>query len=50
MDNVLSTADIANVRVTTEAMQTYESLDAISPAQRAAIDYGNARRLFPQFA
>ena len=28
----------ANVRVTAEAMKTYEALDAISPAQRAAID------------
>jgi predicted TIM-barrel fold metal-dependent hydrolase len=40
----------ANVRVTAEAMQTYESLPAITPGERAAIDRGNALRLFPQFA
>ena len=40
----------ANVRVTAEAMKTYQSLPAISSAQRAAIDRGNALRLFPQFA
>jgi predicted TIM-barrel fold metal-dependent hydrolase len=40
----------ANVRVTTEAMKAYESLAAISPQQRLAIDRGNALRLFPQFA
>ena len=40
----------ANTRVTDEAMKTYEALDVISPAQRAAIDRGNALRLFPQFA
>jgi predicted TIM-barrel fold metal-dependent hydrolase len=39
----------ANVRVTTEAMKTYESLPAISPSERQAIDRGNALRLFPQF-
>jgi predicted TIM-barrel fold metal-dependent hydrolase len=38
----------ANVRVTAEAMQTYEALEAITPAQRAAIDRGNALRLLPQ--
>jgi hypothetical protein len=31
-------------------MKTYQSLPAISSAQRAAIDRGNALRLFPQFA
>jgi predicted TIM-barrel fold metal-dependent hydrolase len=40
----------ANVRVTAEAMKTYEALDALSPQQRAAIDRGNALTLFPQFA
>jgi predicted TIM-barrel fold metal-dependent hydrolase len=40
----------ANVRVTAAAMKTYEALDAITPAQRAAIDRGNALRLFPQLA
>jgi predicted TIM-barrel fold metal-dependent hydrolase len=40
----------ANVRVTEAAMKTYKSLAAISPAQRAAIDRGNALRLFPQLA
>jgi predicted TIM-barrel fold metal-dependent hydrolase len=40
----------ANVRVTAEAVQTYEALPAIAPAQRAAIDRGNALRLFPQLA
>lgn len=40
----------ANEGVTVQAMKTYEALDAISPAQRAAIDRGNALRLFPQFA
>jgi 6-methylsalicylate decarboxylase len=40
----------ANVRVTTEAMKTYEALKAISPQQRTAIDRRNALRLFPQFA
>jgi predicted TIM-barrel fold metal-dependent hydrolase len=40
----------ANTRVTDEAMKTYESLEAISPTQRAAIDRDNALRLFPQFA
>ena len=40
----------ANVNVTAEAMKTYEALDAVSPAQRQAIDRGNALRLFPQFA
>jgi predicted TIM-barrel fold metal-dependent hydrolase len=40
----------ANANVTSEAMKTYEALDAITPAQRAAIDRGNALRLFPEFA
>jgi predicted TIM-barrel fold metal-dependent hydrolase len=40
----------ANVNVTAEAMKTYEALDAITPAQRSAIDRGNALRLFPQLA
>jgi 6-methylsalicylate decarboxylase len=40
----------ANVRVTAEAMKSYEALEAISPAQRSAIDRGNALRLFPQLA
>jgi predicted TIM-barrel fold metal-dependent hydrolase len=40
----------ANVNVTTEAVKAYETLGAISPAQRSAIDRGNALRLFPQFA
>jgi predicted TIM-barrel fold metal-dependent hydrolase len=40
----------ANVRVTAEAMRTYEALAAISPAQREAIDWSNALRLFPQLA
>jgi predicted TIM-barrel fold metal-dependent hydrolase len=40
----------ANKNVTAAAMKTYEALDAISPKQRAAIDRGNALRLFPQLA
>jgi predicted TIM-barrel fold metal-dependent hydrolase len=40
----------ANVDVTAQAMKTYEALAAISPAQRDAIDRGNALKLFPQFS
>ncbi len=40
----------ANANVTSEAMKTYEALDVITPVQRAAIDRGNALRLFPEFA
>jgi predicted TIM-barrel fold metal-dependent hydrolase len=40
----------ANVRVTEEAMKAYEALDAITPAQREAIDRGNALRLLPGLA
>ncbi len=52
MDQVVFGSDwpFANARVTAEAVKTYEALDAISPGQRAAIDRGNALRLFPQFA
>jgi len=39
----------ANLRVTAAAVETYEAL-SISPAQREAIDRGNALRLMPQFA
>ena len=39
----------ANARVTAEAIKTYEAL-ALAPAQRDAIDRGNALKLFPQFA
>jgi predicted TIM-barrel fold metal-dependent hydrolase len=38
----------ANARVTAAALATYEALPALSPAQRAAIDRGNALRLFPR--
>ncbi len=52
MDQIVFGSDwpFANVRVTESAIKTYEALDAIAPAQRAAIDRGNALRLFPQFA
>jgi predicted TIM-barrel fold metal-dependent hydrolase len=52
MDQIVFGSDwpFANERVTAEAIKTYEALDAISPVQRAAIDRGNALRLFPQFA
>jgi 6-methylsalicylate decarboxylase len=40
----------ANVGVTSAAVQTYEALTAIAPAQREAIDRGNALRLFPGLA
>ena len=39
----------ANARVTAEAIRTYEALEAISAAQRAAIDRGNALALFPKY-
>jgi predicted TIM-barrel fold metal-dependent hydrolase len=39
----------ANARVIAEAVKTYESV-AMPPAQRDAIDRGNALSLFPQFA
>jgi predicted TIM-barrel fold metal-dependent hydrolase len=52
MDQIVFGTDwpFANVRVTEEAMRTYAALDAITPAQRAAIDWGNAQRLFPILA
>lgn len=40
----------ANLNVTGEAVKTYEALSAIAPAQREAIDRGNALRLFPELA
>jgi predicted TIM-barrel fold metal-dependent hydrolase len=40
----------ANANVIAEAVKTYEAVTSISPAQRAAIDRGNALSLFPQFA
>ena len=40
----------ANVNVTAAAMQAYESLPALTSPQRAAIDRGNALRLFPGLA
>jgi predicted TIM-barrel fold metal-dependent hydrolase len=40
----------ANARVIAEALRTYEADAAIAPAQRNAIDRGNAVALFPQFA
>jgi predicted TIM-barrel fold metal-dependent hydrolase len=39
----------ANARVIAEAVRTYEGVP-ISPAQRGAIDRGNALSLFPQYA
>ena len=39
----------ANARVTAQAVKTYEALP-LSPAQRDAVDRGNALKLFPQFA
>ncbi len=39
----------ANARVIAEAVKTYELVKAISPAQRFAIDRGNALSLFPRF-
>ena len=52
MDRIVFGSDwpFANARVTAAALETYEALDAITPAQRAAIDRGNALRLFPEFA
>ena len=49
-DRVRHRLAVRQCRVTAEAMKTYEALDAITPAQRAAIDRGNALRLFPEFA
>jgi predicted TIM-barrel fold metal-dependent hydrolase len=40
----------ANAKVIAEAVKTYEGVSSIAPAQRAAIDRGNALALFPQFA
>ncbi len=40
----------ANARVIVEALRSYEADAAIGPAQRTAIDRGNAVSLFPQFA
>jgi 6-methylsalicylate decarboxylase len=39
----------ANADVVAEAVKTYEGITSISPAQRVAIDSGNALALFPQF-
>jgi predicted TIM-barrel fold metal-dependent hydrolase len=52
LDQIVFGSDwpFANVRVTAEAIKTYEALDAISSAQRSAIDRGNALRLFPELA
>ncbi|MGD9769543.1 MAG: amidohydrolase family protein [Pseudolabrys sp.] len=50
-DRVLFGTDypFANPRVIAEAVKTHEARD-LSPAQRAAIDRGNALALFPRFA
>jgi predicted TIM-barrel fold metal-dependent hydrolase len=52
LDQIVFGSDwpFANVGVTAAALKTYEALDAISPSQRAAIDRGNAMRLFPNLA
>jgi predicted TIM-barrel fold metal-dependent hydrolase len=52
MDQIVFGSDwpFANVRVTAEAVKTYEALAAITPAQREAIDRNNALKLFPQLA
>jgi len=39
----------ANSRVITEAVNSYQGITSISPAQRVAIDRQNALALFPQF-
>jgi predicted TIM-barrel fold metal-dependent hydrolase len=50
MDRIVFGSDwpFANVRVTAEAVKTYEALAALTPTQREAIDRGNALTLFPQ--
>jgi predicted TIM-barrel fold metal-dependent hydrolase len=52
LDQIVFGSDwpFANAGVTAAALKTYEALDAISPSQRAAIDRGNAMRLFPNLA
>ncbi|MGE3150848.1 MAG: amidohydrolase family protein, partial [Pseudorhodoplanes sp.] len=50
-DRILFGTDypFANPRVIAEAVKTHEARD-LSPAQRAAIDRGNAVALFPKYA